>query len=222
MPPLFVSMEASLEDPLGLEAFAHVIAHDMGAPLRGISIHLRLLERQLDDPEAARQRIQLLQARLRQMDGMLREVREFSRAAARSEQQGPTALRDAVIASWRRIEAEKHTLSVDGDGVVRAGALVVHTVLGELLRNAVEHDDRDGGEVRVEISDGRVVIRDDGPGFPAAPEVMWQPFAKAGANVDDGRGAGLALVRHVLHRAGGDLRVETSDRGTTATALLPS
>ncbi len=209
---------------LDLEAFAHVIAHDMGAPIRGISIHLKLLERELGDDPEVKQRIDLLQDRLRRLDTMVRRVREFSKAIVAQQDPGQTRVEGAVRNALDRMEATCQ-LEVDGDATVAANALVTDMMLGELVRNAIEHHD---GEARVTIgitdSDPVVItVEDDGPGIQYVERAM-EPFTKSGSFVEAGRGTGLALARLVAQQLGGDLELAspiTDGRGTRATLRLP-
>lgn len=87
------------------------------------------------------------------------------------------------------------------------------TVLGNLVDNAVDACPS-GGTVEVSLrpdEEGTVItVRDDGPGIPEADrdrifESGWSTKGAAGT-----RGIGLALVRRIARRRGGDVAVSTS------------
>jgi signal transduction histidine kinase len=92
---------------------------------------------------------------------------------------------------------------------------VARGLLRRLLRNLLENAQRHGTppvQVRIAKSSDRVDIEvsDSGPGIPAEErERVFEPFYRRkqpGANI--GAGLGLALVRQIARRHGGDVRCE--------------
>lgn len=94
--------------------------------------------------------------------------------------------------------------------------------LARVVRNLLDNADRHAGsvvDVAVSSSNGTVelVVEDDGPGIPEADrERVFDRFTR----LDEGRtrdaggaGIGLAIVRAVVERHGGGVRVEHAGRG---------
>ncbi len=215
----------SPEETLDLEAFAHIVAHDLSAPIRGLSIHLKLLaqEVQQGDAEQAGERMTLLQQRLRRMDEMLRRIRHFSKIHVAGENRPLVDLEALVAEALDTIEADDAHIDCIGRGKVLGPSLLVLAVLQELIRNALEHHDRDA-RIQIDITDGRLSITDDGPGLPAPPEEMLAVFSTSGGRVLDGGGSGLALSRYIARHLGGELVLMSpvaDGRGVRATLLLP-
>ena len=77
-------------------------------------------------------------------------------------------------------------------------------------------------EVLVDGDDDRVVVQvgDSGPGVPDGDEVFRQGWSTKSIPGDGGRGFGLALVRLVCRRRGGDVTLR-NDGGAVFTATLP-
>jgi signal transduction histidine kinase len=95
-------------------------------------------------------------------------------------------------------------------------------LLRRLLRNLLENGVRHGGppvEVHVDAEGGRARVRvtDGGPGVPEAErERIFAPFYRPpGAGADGGSGLGLALVRQIARRHGGEARCLPRDGGGT-------
>ena len=96
--------------------------------------------------------------------------------------------------------------------------------LEELVRNALEHGDRNTPTVGIQVAVGEqvtVTVTDDGPGMAE----MDRDVLETGAAVDDlyhGSGLGLWLVYWIVERSNGSVTVCDADpRGTSVTVTLP-
>jgi signal transduction histidine kinase len=200
------------------------IGHELRTPLTSIRGYIEtLLESELDAPTARRfletaRREVLRLGRL--VDGML----EFSlldlstsphRAACNVVEQiratidmlSPMAAARRVALRTRLPEAAH--ARVDGDACVHA--------LANLIENAIKHGSECG---TVEISCIRaapfvvITVEDDGRGIPpAVRESIFAMGVRGDACERSGRGIGLAVVKAIAERAGGDVRAETSTLG---------
>jgi len=102
------------------------------------------------------------------------------------------------------------------------------TVVGNLVDNALDAAAQtpEGRTPRVDVlingDDDRVTVRvaDSGPGVPEGDEVFRQGWSTKSVPGDGGRGFGLALVRLVCRRRGGDVTLH-NDGGAVFTATLP-
>ncbi|PJJ77659.1 two-component system CitB family sensor kinase [Sediminihabitans luteus] len=103
------------------------------------------------------------------------------------------------------------------------------TVLGNLVDNAVDAAGP-GGHVRVLVDDSasgvRLEVDDDGAGVPRAlREAVWVAGFSTKALRGPGRGApgrgiGLTLVRRIVERRGGDVRLTASPLGGARVAVV--
>jgi sensor histidine kinase regulating citrate/malate metabolism len=81
-------------------------------------------------------------------------------------------------------------------------------------------------ELRQDAASVEIVVRDSGPGVAPelAQEVFTHGFTTKAAQGGE-RGIGLALIRLVCHRRGGEVAVANTDEGAMFTArmsVLPS
>jgi two-component system, CitB family, sensor kinase len=104
----------------------------------------------------------------------------------------------------------------------------VVTIVGNLVDNALEAvATTPDGWVEVEIRDDEsgllVCVRDSGPGVAAevADQVFRQGYTTKHGGPGGQRGIGLALIRLICQRHGGDVTVH-NDRGAVFTARLPA
>ncbi len=110
-----------------------------------------------------------------------------------------------VLASREGVE-----IDVDGDTAIEVVGNVVRLsqLLSNLIENAVRHSGK-GGRVSVLVSrhegNARVEVRDEGPGFPADPNEMFEPFRAHGPSGQFG--IGLAVAELVAREHGGSVSV---------------
>jgi signal transduction histidine kinase len=113
----------------------------------------------------------------------------------------------------------------------RSDPTAVEQVLANLIGNALHYlDPERPGLVEVgSLSDGpngahSYYVRDNGIGIPAAyhPK-LFQALQRLHPDKAPGEGIGLAIVRRVLERLGGTIKLESAPGvGTTFTFTLPA
>ena len=98
---------------------------------------------------------------------------------------------------------------VDGDACVHA--------LANLLENALKYGNKCGTVEVSCVSDERFVaiaVDDDGRGIaPEASEAIFVLGVRGAVDGQPGNGIGLAVVKAIAERAGGDVRVEPARLG---------
>lgn len=212
-----------------LEDFAHVVAHDLKAPLRHASNLVHFIAEDCGPVLGQRGHAHLkhLLGRLSYMQTMIEGVFAY----ARSSQQGAVSQSlDAgevvrEVARSLQIPADKRLIVQDDLPVLSFSRVQLQQVFANLISNAVKY----GGstiEVRHRVEAGEVVLEvsDDGPGI--APEDRQQIFKlfRRGAHQGEvvGTGVGLAVVAKIARDHGGSVRVdERPGGGATFSVRLP-
>ncbi len=157
------------------------------------------------------------------------EDEELLEKASRRMQQGISLIKrmrglESMVATGKKLEpidvrevAEEVMAdctiecSVDGEAVVMADE-ALHSVLRNLLDNAVKHGDASHVAVELSCSDDACTIRvaDDGTGIPdEAKERLFEEGFSHGDSA--GSGLGLYIVRQTVERYGGSIRVEDNE-----------
>jgi hypothetical protein len=205
-------LQASLAE---LDAFAYSLSHDLRAPLRAVHAAAEILEEELADPgpEAAR----MLGLIRDSAGGMHRLIDDLLRLA----RLGSTPLEAVPVDMARLVDDALEALAPDLDGrrveVVRdplPPALGDPVLLGQVVQNALTNAltfTRDRPDARVHIGHGPVdgreayFVRDNGVGLdPAHAERAFGLFERLHPEGRfPGTGAGLAIVRRVVQRHGG-------------------
>jgi two-component system phosphate regulon sensor histidine kinase PhoR len=145
-----------------------------------------------------------------------------------------TALERALVshkgaATRKGLTIEEDLAAVHGGGVfVRMDPTDLVIALDNLLDNAIAYTETGSVTLRAETDSSHVVVAvsDTGPGIAAAHhERLFERFYRIdGARSRDsgGTGLGLALVKHVVERAGGTVTLDSAPgEGTTFTLSLP-
>jgi len=196
-------------------------SHELRTPLARISLASSLLGDQAD----AKTR-ESLKRDVAELDQLIEEILLASRLEAvrgleKSEPVDLLALA-AEEASHYDTEAGGQPVTVQGDRLL----------LRRLVRNLLENARRYAGDGPIEVSvatdSGRAVldVRDHGPGVPTEErERIFEPFYRVAATRETGRGSGLglALVREIARRHGGEaVCLAAEGGGSRFRVTLPS
>jgi signal transduction histidine kinase len=218
-----------------LEEFAHVVSHDLKAPLRALRYDRAQAERDLatGDLEHAQSMLASIAAHEARMRAMLDGLFAYARIGHKSEaveMVDTHALIGEIVAGV----AWPPGIAIEVDGLwprLQTLKAPLDLVLRNLIDNAIKHHDREQGRITVRAEDGgdvfKISVTDDGPGIPQDwHDAVFMPFRKVSDDPaqQDSSGVGLALVRRTLDRLGGSVELfsEAPDRrGTTFVVHWP-
>jgi len=207
------------------------IAHEVGNPLASISSIVQMLNRRSQDDYTAG-RLHMVDAQLRRIQKILRELVGFSRPAA----QGVTAV-DVHAAISEALNIAKYYKRWKGKMVeteFSPGMPVIRTVYDQLVQlvlnlimNALDATE-EGARITVSTDvlanaeQVAITIADEGHGIP--PEVQDQIFTAYFTTKSTGTGLGLFVCRQLVEtELGGRIELVRSDSsGTVFRILLPS
>jgi signal transduction histidine kinase len=198
-------------------------SHELRTPLARIRLALELVKETVDPKRRAG-----LEQDIAELDHLLDEILLASRLGAIDD---AMAVEDVDLLALAAEECAHYD-----DAVLNGVSATVRgdpRLLRRLLRNLLENARRHGvapAHVRIErydAADAPVVtlsVWDSGPGIPAAEfERVFEPFYRRADARDDhggaGAGLGLALVRQIARRHGGDARCATMPDGRSRFAV---
>ena len=215
------------------QQLARGLAHEINNPLSGIRGAAQLLQKALDRPEWTEyteviisevDRLQLLTSK------MLGPVNKLQRKAV-NILEVLEHIRKIVLAA----EPERITVQRDYDPsipeLMADRDLLIQAFLN-IARNAVQAIDGTG-EITFRTRVGRqftigqithplvvqIDITDSGPGIPRdLGETIFLPMITSKA---EGSGLGLPIAQEIISRHGGTIYLQSSDRGTTFSTILP-
>ncbi len=218
-----------------LEQFAFLASHDLQQPLRTVSGFLQLLERRhgavLD--EGAREYVHRSLQGTRDMARLIDDLLAYSRAGRDGTPLVPVALDGAWDAAVAQLGA---AIAETGATVTRADLPVVAgdpghlaQVFANLIGNALKYRSADAPVVHGDAvrRDGvwEISVADNGLGIDAADHQrifgMFRRLPRTAAI--EGSGVGLAIVKKLVERGGGSVRVESAaGAGARFVGALPA
>ncbi len=217
------SMALRLQARIGyIGEFASNVSHEFKTPLATLKGTIELLEDDPDMPEAQRQRFfDNANRELARLEALVQGLLSLARADAEPARE-PVDL-GALVQSV----ADRRPLIVEGAfGTVSGDATQLELVLVNLVDNALQHGRGDDPERQVTVTvralpDGPgFVVHDDGRGISEGNlERVFDRFFTTDRT--RGTGLGLALVRAIVERHGGELTVASRPGDTAFTVRLP-
>ena len=218
-----------------LESFAYSVSHDLRAPLRHVVGYSELLQRQASSllDEKGRRFMQTILESSKRMGSRIDDLLAFSRIG-RTETKNTLVNLDPLV---KDVVAEIEQDTGRRDIVWKIHPLPVcfgdrsmlRLVIINLLSNAVKFTRvRAQTEIEIGCEDGEheveVFVRDNGAGFDMQyVDKLFGVFQRLHLPEEfEGTGIGLATVRRIIHRHGGEVRAEGGvDQGATLYFSLP-
>ena len=222
--------------------FVANISHELKTPIGAISLLAEAVEDAAEDPEAVRKfasRMGIESARLTDLVG---QIIELSRLQSDDPLADPEVvdvdevLTDAV--ERRRMDAERHRITLTVAGVAGARVLgnarQLGVAVGNLVENAIVYSDTGArvvvaAHVQARSDDDYVelTVSDTGIGIPPAElDRIFERFYRvdyARSRANGGTGLGLAIVKHIAAIHGGDVSVWSQvGQGSTFTIKIPA
>ena len=219
-------LEESRAQTARLERFAAMAAHEVLKPLvmteafatmiaerggHGLDLDTR---RDVDTLIRVSSRMRVL------VEAMLMDARPDREPLERQAVDVTKVLNDCVEMLGAEIRAREVKVDVDPMPVVPGDAALLTGVFGNLLSNALQYGPRAGGEIQVsaERSEAGWTFSVESPG-PPIPELdrqrIFEPWQRGwGERRSRGVGLGLAIVRQVVERHGGQVGITTPASAT--------
>ena len=208
-----------------VERLFYAVSHDLRAPLRGVE---NLAEWALEDMaegslDDVKSHIQQITGRVSRLDRMLNDLLSYAKVGRTQEAQ------EMVAVGALMDDIRSNLVSVPAGFELRWGALptlvtqrtLLAHVFMNLISNSIKHHDRKRGVVEISFSEQgdryEFRVRDDGPGIPEKyREKVFALFSTLRRRDEvEGSGMGLAFVKKVVRKQGGDVRIKsTGGRGT--------
>ena len=219
-----------------LEAFSYSVSHDLRAPLRSVSGFSKAVLEEYQD-QLAPQGVAYLRYACEASQRMSRLIEDlialsrFTRCELRRQEVNLSALAQGILAELQQSEPNRPVeAEITPQLKARGDEGLLRIALQNLLNNAWKFT---GKQLRPRIELGATqlngdrlyFVRDNGAGFNMNhADRLFGVFQRLHSMEDfPGTGIGLATVRRILHRHGGEIWAEGSvNKGATFYFTLPN
>ena len=207
------------------QEFTANASHELRTPLTAIrtSCEILLNDTVLDD--RARARVQMIEDAARRMTEQIQTLLFLAREQGLDVTE-EVSLSECVADALEPLRGElgRKGIALDVDiergAVLRLNRQALHTVLANLLSNAIEHTER--GFIRVRFLARRLAIADSGTGIePEHIPHIFERYYRATEN-SSGLGLGLAIAKRICDHYGWRLEAaSTPGKGSEFAVLFP-
>jgi PAS domain S-box-containing protein len=218
-----------------LDAFAHTVAHDIKSLLNLMINYSNILtdDRIPVSEQEEKKFLQIIARSGKKMSNIINELYLLSTARRDEVETGPLDMASIVASAQERlshvIEEHNAEISLPPEWPVASGyGPWVEEVWVNYLSNGIKYGGRPPrlslGATKEPDGQVRFWIRDNGPGItPADQERLFVPFTQLSQVRANGHGLGLSIVRRIVERLNGEVRVASRiGEGSVFAFTLPA
>ncbi len=203
-----------------LDQFAYVVSHDLKAPLRGIENASRWVEEDMpnDLPSQIKSYLHMMRGRVHRMENLINGILQLARIGRVNQNREMVDLRELLIEIVDLLQPPP-TFTItwaDNLPVLYTIRVEIEQVFSNLVSNAIKYHDKFNGNIAINYRDlgdfFEFSVKDDGPGIEKEYHekifVIFQTLHER--DTIESTGVGLAIVKKIVERQGGTIRLESS------------
>ena len=200
-----------------LDDFAHILTHDLKAPVQNLKSLVQLIELgRMDDQEKM---VSIFNGQLEKMERLIQSILSYSRAGHEKADKTKVNLTTLLREIFQNLIKPDHfVIETEQDlPVLYTEEMLIYQVFSNLMSNAVKYNDKQEGRIKAGLDqneEGEIFyfIEDNGPGIPVNKrEAVFNLFTILHKSKEvDSTGIGLAIVKKIIGERGGKIWVEDS------------
>jgi len=215
-----------------LDAFSHMVAHDLKSPLALILGYVQLSMMDMADPADSQKHLQIVFDAARKMRNIISELLLLASVRKEDVKKRPLAMNYIVIEAQKRLarllETHQTDLHLPEKWPVALGyGPWVEEIWVNYISNAIKY----GGQPPIiqlganEHPNGSITfwVKDNGPGTNTDnPEELFQEFTRLEQTRATGNGLGLSIVKQITEMLDGEVGFENLEDGAKFYFTLPT
>lgn len=204
-----------------LESFTYSVSHDLKAPLRAIQgfSDIILKEHMASVDEEVKRLMTIIHKNAKRMDQLIKDLLDLSKISRINISFKPlnmnAIIADVITNEYPDLNTSKIKIEIKTLLPSKGDHVLVRQVWTNLLSNAIKYSHKkDLSQITIDSApiNGFIEysIRDNGAGFnPAYSDKLFVIFQRLHSREEfEGTGVGLAIVKRILQKHGGDIRAE--------------
>jgi signal transduction histidine kinase len=212
-----------------LEKFSFVASHDLRSPLNNIISLTQILKEEFGEQlnEEGRDYINFLNSAANQLADLVSGILEYSRSSQILVEQKELVNLGELIEEVRNLlHVPEHINIVFDykDREVHLSRIALKQILLNLCDNAIKHSDKPSGQIEIRFDENQrfyvFTVSDNGPGIPKQDQRrIFDLFERVHHNHSraiEGIGVGLSIVKRLVEKSGGEIRVESEPGAGTS------
>lgn len=208
-----------------LEEFAHVISHDLKAPLRGISSLATFIKEDVEsgNVQDIEEHFTFLQERVQHLEDLINGILEYSKIG--KLKYDPINLNELIgdeFTMYKKLGNVSYTFNTRLP-IIYGDRIQIHQVFSNLISNAVKYNDKELCEVHISCVElpmhYEITFEDNGPGIdPKFQHKIFDIFQTLGQTSTESTGVGLSIVKKIIEKHEGKIVVKSD--GNLGTKFL--
>lgn len=217
-----------------LDRFVYSTSHDLRAPLASV-LGLISISRKTENKEEIKKYLGMMEKRVNSLDAFIKDITDYSRNNRLHVNRSRVNLYAMANEIWESLrytlgaENINFTINFSSDFVVETDATRMHTILSNLISNAIRYHDHRKENMFIQLSCQQTVesfslhIQDNGQGIdPQYQKRIFDMFFRANEN-SQGSGLGLYIVKESIAKLSGTIQLQSVPReGSTFTLKFPN
>lgn len=202
-----------------LDQFAHIVSHDLKAPLRGIDNVATWIEE--DHMHELSPKVQeyltLIKGRVVRAENLIRGILSYARIGREQIETEVVQVGQVLQEILESIPMKPHIMVKIAPNMpeIRTEKLPLQMIFTNLLNNAISYHDKSPGEVVVSFKESpegyRFIVSDNGPGIAKHYHdkifIIFQTLAERDRH--ESTGVGLAIVKKILDERNETIKLES-------------
>src|SRR5688572_18156761 len=214
-----------------LDAFAHIVSHDLRAPLQNIKGLAVIMDTYLEtnDTNGAYSVLTMIKEQAGRMDNLIMDILSYSMAGKKTLSKKEVKLRELLfeVISFLNIPNGFKIELPEKMPVLFTEEIFLRQIFNNLINNAIKHHDKPEGKIKISCEQEndflKCCVSDDGPGIlPADQQRIFNQFETLNdANLSASTGLGLTIIKKITIEKGGNVWVESEGRGASFVFTWP-
>lgn len=191
------------------------LAHETRTPLGVLRGRAQMLGERDELPSELRDEAGIIVEEVDRITSRLNDFIAYSRQKEPQLEEVEMSTLLGEVVRLLQFDAEDLSIRLQSSGGGRAlvDDGMMRQVCFNLGHNAIQAMASTGGEVKLHYDAGKLRVDDNGPGMSKdVAERCFQPYVSGRSN---GTGLGLAVVKQLVRAHGAEIRVESTERGTS-------